>query len=137
MHRLHIVRYGNRLITVARFHFIDCLRNSVKRANQYAGKNDCQRNNANQHQIFQNHCLTTQHLHGTDNGIIGNTGQHYTYNGAGTVLRAIVVYNGSSHLYVAMILVIMGHALSPQTSNHFLGYNCLPLTDSVSILDHL
>ena len=143
MYRLHIIRHRDGLITESFPHRIDRLGNSVERHRQHSGQQNCQRQDCHDHDHFHDICLAVQHFPGIYNTVIRNTGQHDTSDRIGIFFAVLVrgigcgIHDGSSHLYVTVLRVVVRDIFPLKALNDFLGNDRLPLTDAVGIFFHL
>ena len=143
MYGLHIIWHRDRLITEAFLYRIDGLCDSVERHRQHSGQQNCQRQDCHDHDHFHDICLAVQHFPGIYNTVIGNTGQHDTTDRIGISFAVLVrgigcgIHDGSSHLYVSVLRVVVRDIFPLKALNDFLGNDRLPLTDAVGIFFHL
>ena len=122
---LQIVGNRDTLVRIARLHIIDRLRDTGKGSGHHIRQYHGDHQNDNHHQNLQNQRLSVQGVHGGDNAVRGDAGEHHAAHNALFPLPLVIRHHhglrdGRGHLDVAMPPVVVGKALPTEGADDLL-----------------
>ncbi len=131
MLRLNVIRHADCFVRKTVFHFVNRVRNLLKRFQHLPAEQNCNAKYDNHRDDFQQKCTTLYIFVPAHDAVCRNTGEHHACHPC-LVLKLLL--NRHDNLDISGFIKQVGSAAALKTLDDCLRDNCFPLADCVGVL---